>query len=295
MNDSFKPRKLLMAAYLLPSFFTYLFIFILPSIMSIILSFFKFSSIKAFRFIGFQNYLMLLKDSNIWLALKNNLFLVFTCMIGQIGIAFVLSCLLNSRLTYLSTPLRTIIYFPVTLSAVVIGYVWKFVFDYNYGLITYFCNFVGKEEWIRPWLSDGNTIMWFICIPMIWQYVGFHIVIMMSAMSSIDPSIYEMAEIDGATGFQKATKITLPLIKSTLFVCVWLCISANMKAFDHILSMTNGGPGMSSNVLSLYAYTVAFRNSNMGYGSAVSVFILAITSLLFALSQIVKNAIAEKE
>lgn len=105
-------------------------------------------------------------------------------------------------------------------------------------------------------------------------------------MTSIDQGVFEMAEIDGANAVQKAFYITFPLIKGTLVTCVLLCISANMKVFDHIISMTNGGPGYSSNVLALYAYNVSFKQTNMGYGSAVSVMILCITALLFGITSI---------
>jgi raffinose/stachyose/melibiose transport system permease protein len=94
-----------------------------------------------------------------------------------------------------------------------------------------------------------------------------------------------MAELDGANGIHKALFITLPLIRGTLAVCVLLCISANMRIFDHIVALTNGGPGYSSNVLALYAYNVSFSQLNMGYGNALSVAILVVTTVLFLLAQ----------
>ena len=124
-----QPGKKMLVAYLAPSLIVYLLAFILPVILVFIMSFFKFSSIKSFTFVGFENYRNLFRDKNIWLALKNNLFLVFVCLIGQIGIAFILACLLSSRYAKGSGVYRTVIYFPVTLSAVVIGYVWQFVFN----------------------------------------------------------------------------------------------------------------------------------------------------------------------
>lgn len=281
-----QPGRKTIAAYLGPSLIIYLLVFILPIILVVVMSFLKFSSIKKFTFIGLANYNALLKDANILRSLQNNLLLVVVCLIGQMGIAFVLACLLNSKRVKFPGVSRTLIYFPVTLSAVVIGYVWQFVYDYNYGLITYFLNSIGRQDMVTPLLAQVDTVMLCICIPMIWQYVGFHLVIMMSAMTTIDKEVLEVSEIDGCNGFQKAVHIILPLIKPTLVVCVFLCISANMKAFDHIMTMTNGGPGVASNVLALYAYNVSFKQMNMGYGSAVSVFILIVTAILFVLSRI---------
>ena len=284
MNRAIRPKKGVFIAYLIPCLCIYIFVFIVPAAASILLSFFKFSNIRKFSFIGLQNYLTLIHDPNVWIALKNNLFLVAVSLIGQIGIAFVLACILNSSKTILAGLSRTVIYFPVTISAVVIGYVWKMVFDYNYGIVAKLLEFVGRSDLIAPWLGQESTVMLCVCIPLIWQYVGFHLVILVSAMTSIDQDIYESSSIDGAGALQKAVYITLPMIKNTLLICVFLCISANMKVFDHIMTLTNGGPGFASNVLALYAYNVSFSQMNMGYGSAVSVFILAITILLFLLS-----------
>ena len=285
-GDCLQPGRGVTAIYLLPSLLVYLLVFILPVVLIIIMSFFKFSSIKSFTFVGLANYKNLLSDPNVFLALKNNIFLVLVCLVGQLGIAFLLACMLNSKLVKGGGVYRTIIYFPVTLSAVVIGYVWQFIYDYNYGLITYFMNAVGYGDAVTPLLAQVDYVMWYVCIPMIWQYVGFHLVIMLSAMTAIDKEILEVSEIDGCNSIQKARYIIMPLIKPTLIICVFLCISANMKAFDHIMTLTNGGPGYASNVLALYAYNVSFQQFNMGYGSAVSVFILVVTAVLFVISRV---------
>lgn len=284
MKDCLQPKRSVMTVYLLPGVLIYIFIFIFPTLMAIALSFFKFSSVKSFSFNGINNYVTLFNDPSILTALKNNLFLIIVCLIGQIGIAFVLASILSSARVLFANMHRTVIYFPVTLSAVVIGYVWKMVYDYNYGIIVNFLKLIGRSDLVAPWLADSKTVMLFVCIPLIWQYVGFHLVIMLSAMTAIDKDIYQMSEIDGANGYQKAVHITLPMIKNTIFICVLLCISANMKVFDHIMTLTNGGPGFSSNVLALYAYNVSFSQMNMGYGSTVSVAILIVTLIIFGTS-----------
>jgi len=270
-----------MIAYLLPGVLIYILILIVPTIMALIFSFFKFTSIKSFSFVGLQNYITLFNDPSVLTALKNNLFLIVVCLIGQIGIAFVLACILSSSKVILANLYRTVIYFPVTLSAVVIGYVWSMVYDFNYGILVSFLKAVGRPDLAAPWLAQNDTVMLCVCVPLVWQYVGFHLVVMLSAMTTIETDIYHMSEIDGANGFQKAIYITLPLIKNTIFICVLLCISANMKVFDHIMAMTNGGPGYSSNVLALYAYKVSFSQMNMGYGSTISVAILVVTLVIF--------------
>lgn len=284
MNKRLQPRAWVTWAYLLPSFILFVCVMILPLVMAGALSFFKFSSIKNFTFIGFANYRQMFADPNVLTSLKNNFFLVIVCLLGQVGIAFVLASVLNVKGIIGRRLHQTVVYFPVTLSAVVVGYVWSMVFDYNYGIIAHLMRVTGNAADVRPWLGQAGTVMWVVCVPMIWQYIGFHLVILLSAMTSIDPSVLEMAELDGATEFQKATRITLPLIKDTLVVCVSLCISAQMRAFDHIIAMSGGGPGYASSVMAIYAYKQSFSNYNMGYGSVLSVLIFAVTAVLFIAS-----------
>jgi raffinose/stachyose/melibiose transport system permease protein len=285
VNDIMRPRGWVIAAYMAPSVALFTFVVLVPIGMAGYLSLFGFSSIKRLSFVGLRNYLVLIRDPTVLVSLGNNLFLVAVCLVGQIGTAFVLASILSSPKVFAANLHRTVIYFPVTVSAIIIGYVWGFVYDYNYGLITLFQKLIGHAEWVQPLLAQQKTVMWCLSVPIIWQYVGFHLVIIMSGMSAIDKSIYEMAEIDGANGFQKAVRITLPMLRGTLAVCVLLCISANMRIFDHIVALTNGGPGYSSNVLALYAYNVSFSQLNMGYGNALSVATLVVTMALFLLAR----------
>ncbi len=287
LNNRLRPRKLVMTAYLLPSFLVYFGMLFVPLIMAVVFSFYKFSNIKNLKFAGLANYITLFSDKYVLISLKNNLFLVAVCLIGQVGIAFLLACFLNSKFIRFAALHRTVMYFPVTLSAIIVGYIWSMVFDYNYGAIAYMLRNLGHADAVKPWLGQANTVMLFVCIPLIWQYIGFHLVIILSSMTSIDKEIFEMAEIDGASGFRKAISITFPLIKSTLSVCIMLCISANMKVFDHIIAMTNGGPGYSSSVLAVYTYKISFSEMNLGYGSALSVCVFIVTAVLFGLSRLI--------
>jgi len=119
-----------------------------------------------------------------------------------------------------------------------------------------------------------------ISIPLVWQYIGMYLVIILAAMTAISPEVLEMAELDGAGTVRRAIHITFPLIKNTLIICLMLCISGNMKAFDHIYAMTRGGPGYASTVMALYSYNVSFMQMNMGYGTALSIGILVLSIAL---------------
>ena len=285
MNGRTAPSKLTMAAYLLPSLILFVFVVILPIFAAIYYSTFYWPGGHKMTFIGMQNYLDMIKDPIFWMSFRNNLYLTVFCLIGQIGFAFIFACLLNTKGLRAKGFHRVVSYFPVTLSAVVVGFVWTMIYDYNYGILNYLLRLFGREDQVKVWLSTPETIMTVVSVPLVWQYIGMYLVVILAAMTSISPEIYEMAEIDGASGFKKATAITLPLIKNTLIICVMLCISGNMKAFDHIYAMTRGGPGYASSVMALYSYNVSFMQVNMGYGSTLSIGILILSMAIIMASR----------
>ena len=296
MNDSIRPKKSVMFGYMAPIYIIYIIFFLAPVCLAVYFSFFNFRNINSKVFIGFRYSAKLFRDAKVLLSLQNNLHLMVMNTVGQIGIAFILANFLNSRAVNKKAAsfFRTVIYFPHVLSAIIIGYVWTMVYDYKYGIINTLLRMMGLEELTQVWLSKGDIIMTVVSIPMIWQHIGFHLIILMAAMTAIDPEIYEMADLDGASPFRKAVSITLPLIRNTLFICIILCISANLKAFDSIVAMTNGGPGFSSMVIALYAYNQSFTQINIGYGNTVSVAMMVIMVVVFGGSRSIINYINKK-
>ena len=158
------------------------------------------------------------------------------------------------------------------------------IYHNKYGILNWFLTAIGRKDLCQVWLNNTDLVMLLVTIPLIWQYIGYYMVIILSAIASISTDIFESAEIDGANGFQKAVYITLPLIKNTMLVCITLCIAGNMKAFDNIFVMTKGGPGTASNSVTLQIYKEAFTNNNYGLGSAESIiyflFVMVITQLV---------------
>ncbi|MGN0793288.1 MAG: carbohydrate ABC transporter permease [Aristaeellaceae bacterium] len=264
-----------------------------PLCRALIYSFYDWKGGPVMSFTGFANYHTLLTDRVFWEAFGHNLYLVIVCIIGQIGIAFILVLFANSKLTHCKGVHRTFGFFPSTISAVCIGMIWNIIYLQD-GLLNTVLSKMGilSGTWLNwpNWLGTGN-VMLTVSIPLVWQFIGYYMVIMFSAIAGIDTEIFESAEIDGANGFQKALYITLPLIKNTMLVCLTLCIAGNMKAFDNIYVMTNGGPGTKSMVMAMYGYNTSFRDSNMGYGSTISVAIFVLSLLVIGGSQwLVKKA-----
>ena len=294
MNSTVRPKKWVMAAYLLPSLVIFTFVVFIPIILAVRYSLYDWPGGKKMTFIGLQNFIEMVNDPAFWSSFYNNVYLTVFCLIFQIGLAFLFACLLHTRSAKLKGMHRVVAYFPVTVSAIVVGFVWSMIYDYNFGIINYFLNLMGRGDLARPWLAESSIIMTVVSIPLAWQYIGMYLIIILAAMTSIDPEVFEMSEIDGARARHKALYITMPLIKNTLIICIMLCISGNMRAFDHIYAMTRGGPGYDSSVMALYAYRISFMTMRMGYGSTLSIGILIISLILVLGSRVILQRITRK-
>lgn len=289
MNGStaIRPKRITFLIYLLPSVILFAFMVLVPVVLAVRYSFFKWSGGPKMEFIGLDNYMNLLVDSNFWHAFLNNLLIVGFSVVGQIGIAFIISIFLMSKLAKWKGFHRTVIFIPVVLSSVVIGFLWGMIYNQDAGILNWLLRSVGLESWIQPWLDDPDIVMYSVTVPIVWQYIGFYLIIFLAAMQSINSEVYEMAELDGATGFKKMQHITLPLLTPTIKIAIMLCIAGNMKAFDSIFVMTGGGPGSSSTVMAQYAYDTSFKAYKLGYGSAISVGIMILSVALIMISRLI--------
>lgn len=285
MPNAIKPKKSVLFAYLIIPVVVFVFAVFVPLVTALVYSFFQWKGGPAKTFNGLTNYITLFKDSTFWLSFRHNIFLVLVCIVGQIGIAFIFVLMINSKLVKLKGIHRTFGFFPSTVAAVSIGFIWKMIYDYNRGLINWFLDKIGRGDLAQVWLNNEGLVMLLVAIPLVWQWIGYYMVILLSAISSIDQEIFEVAELDGANAVQRAIYIVFPLVKNTILVCVTLCIAGNMKAFDNIYVMTSGGPGTASMVMAMYGYQVSFQQQNMGYGSAISVGIFVLSLLVIGGSQ----------
>ncbi len=288
MRSALRPNRGRFIAYLLPGILLYSFVLVIPIFIAVYYGFFDWSGGSKLTFIGLDNYKEILHDDTFFYSLRNNIIIIVACLIWQLGLAFVFALLLNNKGIWFKSIHRTFFYFPSVLSASILGFVWRSIYDYNYGLLNGILNAIGRPDLQEAWLASDYVLV-AVIVPIIWQYVGYWMIIILAGLSSIDTEILEMAEIDGANGIQKALHITLPLIKNTMIVCMTLCIAGNLKVFDHIFTMTYGGPGTQSMVVSLWAYRVSFISYRMGYGNAMSIVILFISVILIGGSRFLLN------
>lgn len=279
-------QKALTYTLVLVPFLLFFYILILPLGTSVYYSMCSWKGVGDPKFILFDNYAKLWKDNNFWLVLKNTLVYSLYCTIGQVGLALIVSLLLTGKRIALRAFHRAVIFFPVVMAPVVVGFVWKIAYNSDYGFINTILQALGLGGWIRPWLDDPSIVLTSVSIPVIWQYIGLYMVILLSAITSIPTEIYECAELDGANGVKRAVYITLPMIWDTLKIVIILVASGTMKIYDHIYVISGGGPGRSSMSMAVYAYQNTFKFGNFGYGSAIAVVILIVALLIGLLVQL---------
>lgn len=237
------------------------------------------------EYVGFANYLRLLTDMDFWFAFKNNVILIVLCIVLQIGIALVLSLLLTSKIIKLKEIHRTVIFFPAVLSPVVVGILWTLIYNKDIGILNWFLRSAGLKSLIKPWLDDPSGIMFYVSLPVIWQYIGIYLMIFVASIKSIPNEILEVAELDGVSGVKRSVYIIIPLLFDTLKLAIMLSIAGNIKIFDHIYILTGGGPGKSSMVMAQYAYINSFKMFKFGYSSAISIGMLILSFLLIMISR----------
>lgn len=249
-------------------------------------SFFNWKGGPRMNFIGFDNYIRLFFDEGFWKAFINNLKLIGVCLVGQVALGFLLSVLLASKFLRLRKLYRFIVFLPVVLSGVVVGLLWSMMYNSSFGLLNQFLSMIGLEALIRNWLGDPSIVMMSISVTLVWQYMGLNVVIFLSSIQNISQDVMEVSEVDGANAFQRLRYIIFPLMYNTIKVAVVLCVSGNLKTFDHINIMTRGGPGTASSVVAMYAYKQSFENMYFGYGSSIAFGIILLSLCMVLLSNL---------
>lgn len=232
---------------------------------------------KTTKFIGLGNFLELLKDgSGAWSALAFTFKLAFCYVILANSLALVLALALNNDLKTKGL-LRASFYLPQILSLIIIGFIWKFVLT---NAFSSFYDMTRANFFNLSWLGDRNLVFVSVLGISIWQSVGFFMVIYIAGLQSIPHDLIEASNLDGATGARKFISITFPLLMPAVTANMFYSMLGAMKAFDIILTLTNGGPGKSTVTIAFDIYIQAFQNNRYGYGIAESIVFFLIVLII---------------
>jgi multiple sugar transport system permease protein len=237
-----------------------------------------FSSIlKNWKFVGSMNYVALLSDPDFYSSLKVSLIFVGGSVALQFFLGLVLAILLNQQVKGSNT-LRALFIIPWTVSAVITGFSFKFIFNDDFGILNYGLEQMGLYP--IAWLSDPGAVVWTIVIANMWHGTPFTMLFLTAGLFSINPVVYEAALIDGASKTKSFFHITLPLLKPFIVINTILITMWSVNFFDLILVMTNGGPLFASTTSSLFMYREAFEFGMLSKGSAVGIFLIVVNLVL---------------
>lgn len=273
-------NKLAITAFLLPALSVYILIVILPIFASGYISLLKWDGIGERIFVGAENYIEIFKLDGVFLkSVVNSLMFACCSLFIQLPIALLLALILARGIKG-ENFFRTVYFIPVIISTMVIGQLWIQIFNNDYGLLNYILKSIGLESMTRMWLADPDTALGAVFVPNVWQYIGYHMLLMYAYAKSIPEEIYEAARIDGASEVITSIKITIPLMKPILQTCAIFALIGSLKVFDLIWIITKGGPLNSTEVPTTWMYTELFLSNNYGTGSAAATFIVVECLLL---------------
>ena len=273
----------------LPSGLIYTIFFIVPIITAFFYSFtdWNLDRMDSPEFIGFRNFINLFQDEVFLRSLWNTILFAFSTTILKTLVGLILALLVVQKFKGNSF-FRTLFYLPCVLSCMIVGLLFTGILKQD-GLINTFFIAIGQEDLAQNWLGSYGTAMFWIIIIEVWMWAGFTMFLFISGLQSIPKEYYETAQIDGATRWEQFKHITLPLLAPSFTVVVTFNITGGLKVFDIVYSLTGGGPGFDTQVLSTYTYR-AFGMGLLGKSSAsaliLSVFIVGIT---FALNKFLRS------
>lgn len=277
-NKASRQKMTFLIIAIAPSLLGYILFTLYPNIMSVYYSFLEWDGLTAPKYVGFDNFVHLVKDKFVWRALYHNVIYMIIVPALIVFISLLLAYLLNMKSYKENAWYKVIYFFTNVLSTVVVALLWAFIFDGSFGLLNGIIELFGIKMNDFYWLGSTKTAIWALVLPMVWGGVGLYVVIFINAMSAIPKSLYEAAQLEGARPMALLFKITIPLIRNVIRVCVVFVVLGSLKGFEMILILTNGGPEGSTDVIGLYMFNLAFGKEyhNYGYASAIGMLLFVI-------------------
>lgn len=294
MGANIYKNKKPLAFFLIPAFaFMAVFLYY-PFFMNILNSFQQIGGLaaesKGWLDPWYSNFTEMLQDKNMLTALKNTLILMACTLIFQVGIALVLAILVD-QIRMGAKFFRVVYFFPIVISATALGLLFNLIFLRDKGMLNQFLELFGQTELI-DWKDQARAFIT-LMIPVMWQYVGFYFVIILTGLNNISEDLYEVASIDGASRWQRIRYITLPLLHNVLCTCAVLAVTGALKVFDLPWMMFPKGMPLNSTWLTgTYMYYHACETRNTDYGCAIAVVIVVLGVIV---ANIVNRVFKEKD
>ena len=263
-------RAVLVWCFLAPSLAIFLLYRVIPLIWNGVLSFQEWSPYRASTWAGLLHYEeMLFYDDVFWTALWNTLIFMTSAPVG-IALALFIAILVNADIRGRDV-YRTIVFLSYPLMTVAVGIIWRWLYDERVGLINYTLQSLGIIDRPIAFLQSFTWALPAVIVASLWQTLGFYMIILLTGLQNIPQNLYEAAAVDGVGRWPQFWRITLPLLRPSLFLCCIIGILNSFTSFDLVYIMTNGGPGHATELLVTYVYKLGFVQTQFDYAAAVTV------------------------
>ncbi len=286
-----KRKQMFVYAFVLPTFVFYSIFFLVPIVQSFYISFFRWSGLSSKKtFIGLANFVKLFQDDIVWSALGHNLFMLFTASIAIFILAMFFATVIARKGFKEAGIYRVVFLFPNMLSIVVISIIWMFIYNPSFGIVNAMLTSLGLESLIKVWLGDPATVLPALIFPVVWMQTGFYTILYLSGMQNIPNSLYEAADIEGASTFRQFFYITIPLLWEIIRSSLIFFVTHSFNiTFALVLVTTKGGPFRSSELLTTYLYEQAFEFSDFGYGTAIGILVFVVMLVIAGTAQLISK------
>jgi len=248
---------------------------IIPTVNVFRMSFYKWGGYSNNKlFVGFDNFVILFRDMKFMQSMQNSLLLIALVTIFTFGLSILFAAILTKEKIKGKNFFRVVFYIPNVLSVVVIAAIFSAIYDPNNGMLNSFLSIFRRDSQPVYWLGDQKIVIFSLAAAMVWQAIGYYMVMYMASMASIPESLYECADLEGAGRITQFFHITLPLIWTNIRTTLtFFIISSINMSFLFVKAMTGGGPDGSTEVFLSYMYKQAYTNSSYGYGMAIGVIV----------------------
>lgn len=279
------PRAKGYALFLAPGLLLSLIFLVVPLVMTAYYSLTTWQGIGDPVFTGLDNYTRLLQDADFWASFRNIAFVIIGIAVVPTLLGLFLAALLFDYIGKkhgdgIVSVFRSGLYLPQVIPVAVTGLMWGWILAPE-GAVNSILDTVGLPSLAQNWLGDPDLALWIVLGVLVWMQLGYPLVLFMSGLQRIDPELYEAAALDGATWWQRFTRITVPILRPEVYVVLVTTTIAGLKVFAQIFVLTGGGPGNSTLVPAYFAYQNFFERADVGYGSAIST---TITLLVLAIA-----------
>ncbi|MBR5045481.1 MAG: sugar ABC transporter permease [Oscillospiraceae bacterium] len=292
MNKMYSNKRYIIV-FLLPALILFCGVLIAPIGASGYFSFFDWNGFTEKTFIGLSNYKELFTSDSIGFmkALGNSLLLAVLSVFLQLPLALALALVLGKKIKG-ERAFLSVYFMPVLISTVVIGQLWLKIYNPDYGVLNVALRACGLENLTRIWLGEKATALGAVFVPILWQYVGYHMLLLYAGVKSVPPELREAAMLDGATDGQVNRYIVLPYIKPIIKISVIFAVTGSLKSFDLIYVLTNGGPLHATEVPSTLMISMLFLRNRYGMGSTIAVLLIV---LCFAFALLINFVFKEED